>query len=197
MSPHATRTVGTCHNRCEYAAIFNTVSLSRNLIHFPAMSPNSGVDDFSVTVWRETISISIRVVILTDISKKFHDSRFLNNMRQILHQRRKVFGSLHCSTSATAVLLVARMVRFSFFRATVAVFWLLGARSSMALPSGFVDEGFANINAPTGFSFAPKLSGEGYMMLVCEKGGRVWVLPNPDESDDEISSLDIRDKTCT
>eukprot|EP00339_Tiarina_fusa_P008648 CAMPEP_0117064042 /NCGR_PEP_ID=MMETSP0472-20121206/44712_1 /TAXON_ID=693140 ORGANISM="Tiarina fusus, Strain LIS" /NCGR_SAMPLE_ID=MMETSP0472 /ASSEMBLY_ACC=CAM_ASM_000603 /LENGTH=829 /DNA_ID=CAMNT_0004783995 /DNA_START=45 /DNA_END=2532 /DNA_ORIENTATION=+ len=84
-----------------------------------------------------------------------------------------------------------------FLHATFVVFWLLVAKSSVALPSGFVDEGFANVNAPTGFSFAPKLSGEGYMMLVCEKGGRVWVLPNPDESDDEINSLDIRDRTCT
>jgi hypothetical protein len=140
---------------------------------------------------------SIKMIRVSSVS-------LINIIRQI-HRRRKVWVDLLKSLSifqsycvVVVMTMMMMMMRSLFLRgAAITLFWLLAIRPSMALPSGFVDEGFANVNAPTGFSFAPQLSGDGYMMLVCEKGGRVWVLPNPDESDDEIESLDIRDRTCS
>jgi glucose/arabinose dehydrogenase len=68
---------------------------------------------------------------------------------------------------------------------------------SRSVPSGFVEEGVAQIVAITG-AFAPNpRNADKPMLLLSAKEGRVRVLEDPDNSDNEITVADLGSQMCT
>ena len=74
---------------------------------------------------------------------------------------------------------------------------LLHALSAFAVPTGFVDEGVATVQAITG-AFAPNPRRNGQpMLLLSSKEGRINVLEDPDNSAKSILIADFTNMTCS
>ena len=65
------------------------------------------------------------------------------------------------------------------------------------VPSGFVEEALADLDAITG-AFAPNPRKNGKpMLLLSTKLGEIFVLEDPDNSDDNFVVLDMESRLCT
>jgi glucose/arabinose dehydrogenase len=69
-------------------------------------------------------------------------------------------------------------------------------RPTDGLPTGFIDEGVANLDAITG-AFAPNPRNDGKpMLLLSSKKGKIMVLEDPDNSDENIVIADLESIMC-
>ena len=84
-------------------------------------------------------------------------------------------------------------------RHSFAVVSLLAAAAGVdvanALPSGFVEEVVAQDKAITG-TFAPNPKTGAPMLMLASKQGKISILENPDESDESMVALNIKDSIC-
>jgi len=76
------------------------------------------------------------------------------------------------------------------------LFWFLIPQLVSSVPGGFVEEGVASLTATTG-AFAPNPRNDNHPMLfLASKEGKVFVLEDPDNSDDNFLILNMEEKLC-
>jgi glucose/arabinose dehydrogenase len=73
---------------------------------------------------------------------------------------------------------------------------LLIVSQVVAVPSGFIDEGITKVEAITG-AFAANPQNGKPMLILSSKEGLIHVVPNPDDSDENILVANFTSLTCT